>query len=89
MNIKEKKQRQLPIYPIGKVEEITGISAKRIRHWEDYGLVCPSRTNGGHRLFSGNQVELLLTIKDLIERDGLRLAGVKQLLEHQSKSTTK
>lgn len=84
MNIREKNKHRLSIYPIGKVEEITGISAKRIRHWEDYGLVCPARTAGGHRLFSTDQVELLLRIKELIETDGLRLAGVKKLLEHQT-----
>jgi hypothetical protein len=75
----------LPIYPIRTVARLTGVDARRIRAWESqYGLLRPARTRGGHRLFSQRDLELIRRIKRLIDEEGLRLQGVRLLLESEA-----
>ncbi len=75
----------LPIYPIRTVAHLAGVDARRIRAWEtQYGLLRPARTKGGHRLFSQRDVDLLRRIKRLIDEEGLRLQGVRLLLDAES-----
>lgn len=75
----------LPIYPIRTVARLTGVDARRIRAWESqYGLLRPARTRGGHRLFSQRDLDLIRRIKRLIDEEGLRLQGVRLLLEAES-----
>lgn len=75
----------LPIYPIRTVARLTGVDARRIRAWESqYGLLRPARTRGGHRLFSQRDLDLIKRIKRLIDEEGLRLQGVRLLLEAES-----
>ncbi len=75
----------LPIYPIRTVARLTAVDARRIRAWESqYGLLRPARTRGGHRLFSQRDLELIRRIKRLIDEEGLRLQGIRLLLEAES-----
>jgi len=53
----------------GLREEFPDISVSKIRYLEDQGLIAPSRTRGGYRLFSDDDVERLTTILRL-QRDG-------------------
>ncbi|GMB09716.1 MerR family transcriptional regulator [Thermolongibacillus altinsuensis] len=71
-------RRSMPLFPIGIVMQLTGLSARQIRYYEEHGLVSPARTEGNRRLFSFNDVDRLLEIKDLIEQ-GVNLAGIKQI----------
>jgi DNA-binding transcriptional MerR regulator len=49
-----------PVYSIGAVSRMLSIAPATLRSWEGrYGLVVPQRTEGGHRLFSRDQVEHL------------------------------
>ena len=56
---------------IGDVADLTGLSLRSIRHYEELGLVSPeSRTPGGFRLFDQEAVErlrlvMILKILDL------------------------
>lgn len=45
---------------IGDAAARSGVSAKRIRHYEAIGLIAPARRSGaGYRLYEANQVEEL------------------------------
>src|SRR6478609_5909921 len=79
-------RRNTPLFPIGIVMQLTELSARQIRYYEEHELVAPVRTEGNRRLFSFNDVDKLLEIRDLIEQ-GVNLAGVKQLF-HQSEEHT-
>jgi DNA-binding transcriptional MerR regulator len=71
----------LPVYPIRTVAKITGVSEGTLRAWEvRYGIITPARTPGGHRIFSENDIERVLSIKRMLHVDGLSLAGVQRLL---------
>ncbi|QPA33095.1 MerR family transcriptional regulator [Thermaerobacillus caldiproteolyticus] len=68
----------MPLFPIGIVMQLTELSARQIRYYEEHGLVSPARTEGNRRLFSFNDIDRLLEIKDLIDQ-GVNLAGIKQI----------
>jgi len=71
-------RRSMPLFPISIVMQLTELSARQIRYYEENSLVFPARTEGNRRLFSLNDVDTLLEIRDLIE-DGVNLAGIKQI----------
>ena len=71
-------RRTMPLFPIGIVMQLTELSARQIRYYEENGLVFPARTEGNRRMFSFNDVDRLLEIKKMIEQ-GVNLAGIKQL----------
>lgn len=49
---------------IGEVAERVGLSLRTVRYYEEIGLVEPSdRTEGGFRLYSGEDVRRLLLVK--------------------------
>ncbi|WP_163579981.1 MerR family transcriptional regulator [Gracilibacillus saliphilus] len=80
-------RRSMPLFSIGIVKSLTGLTARQIRYYEQHQLIHPSRTEGNQRLFSFNDVDRLLEIKELIEK-GLNLAGIKQVLEMKSMPKT-
>ncbi|MFC5541154.1 MAG: MerR family transcriptional regulator [Bacilli bacterium] len=73
-------RRSMPLLPIGTVIQLTDLSARQIRYYEEQGLICPHRTEGNQRMFSLNDVDLLLEIKDFLEQ-GLNIAGIKKIFE--------
>lgn len=51
---------------IGEVAERVGLSLRTVRYYEEQGLIEPAgRTDGGFRLYTDDQVERLLLIKQM------------------------
>ncbi|MBO1510305.1 MULTISPECIES: MerR family transcriptional regulator [Metabacillus] len=71
-------RRSMPLFPIGIVMQLTDLSARQIRYYEENELIFPARTESNRRLFSFNDVDKLLEIRNLIEQ-GVNLAGIKQI----------
>jgi DNA-binding transcriptional MerR regulator len=65
----------------GLREEFPDISVSKIRYLEDQGLIAPSRTRGGYRLFSEEDVERLTTILRLQRDEFLPLRVIREALE--------
>ena len=56
------------LYRIGAVSKLTGISPDTLRVWERrYQLVQPGRTDKGGRLYTRDDVSLLVKIKSLVD----------------------
>jgi DNA-binding transcriptional MerR regulator len=67
--------------PIREVARQTGVNAITLRAWERrYGLIVPQRTPKGHRLFSSEHVQRILTILTWLNR-GVAVSQVKPLLD--------
>jgi DNA-binding transcriptional MerR regulator len=76
-------ERTRPIYSIGAVERLVGLSAATIRTWESrYRLVSPVRSPGGQRLYSRDQVDQLRFVKRHIEA-GRRPGEAHRLLSER------
>ncbi|WP_105138781.1 MerR family transcriptional regulator, partial [Streptococcus suis] len=70
-------RRSLAIFPIGSVMKLTDLTARQIRYYEDQGLIKPDRNEGNRRLYSLNDMDLLLEIKDFLD-EGLNIAAIKK-----------
>lgn len=67
-------------YSIGEFARLCGINATTLRAWQRrYGLLKPQRTDGGHRLYSDDDVRQALNILDWM-RKGVPISQVKPLL---------
>ncbi len=75
----DKKDR--PVYPIGIVAEMVGITEQTIRLYEKRGLIHPVRRNK-HRYFSENDVAWLICIRDAIHKDKISIEGLIKLLNY-------
>ena len=61
------------MYTIKQAAERTGIAIPTIRMWERrYGVVSPTRTPGGYRLYDDDSIARLAAMHYLVERDGWR-----------------
>lgn len=67
----------MAVFPIGTVMKLTDLSARQIRYYEDQELIKPERTDGNRRMFSLNDMDRLLEIKDFLD-DGLNIAAIKR-----------
>lgn len=76
--------KDVPIYPIGSMEKITGLTARQIRYYETKGLLDPVRTEGNQRLYTQSQVDRLVTIKKLMD-DGYSLKSIREVLEEAAR----
>ncbi|MGZ4426603.1 MAG: MerR family transcriptional regulator [Nocardioidaceae bacterium] len=70
------------VYAISIAAEIVGTGVQNLRAYERHGLVAPSRSGGGTRLYSANDLDRLRRIVELLDR-GLNIAGVTMVLELQ------
>lgn len=73
-------RKAMPILPIRTVMQITNLTARQIRYYEEHALVEPVRSEGNRRMFSLYNVDELLEIQDLLEQ-GINIAGIKKLFE--------
>jgi len=68
------------MYMISVAAELVGMHPQTLRLYETKGLVRPTRTPGGTRLYSEADVERLRIIQRLTTELGLNLAGVELVL---------
>ncbi|MEA2272905.1 MAG: MerR family transcriptional regulator, copper efflux regulator [Solirubrobacteraceae bacterium] len=61
---------------IHEAAETTGWSPRMLRYLETVGLIEPSRTSKGYRLFGPEQLQRLRTLKELLERHDCGLSDV-------------
>lgn len=73
-------RRNQPLFSMSIVGQLTGLTARQIRYYEEHKLVYPARSDGNRRLFSFNDIDRLLEIKDLIDQ-GINLAGIKEVFK--------
>lgn len=68
-------------YSIGEFAKLCGINATTLRAWQRrYGLLKPQRSDGGHRLYSDDDIQQALNILDWLKK-GVPVSKVKILLD--------
>lgn len=72
------------VITIGVVKELTGLSERQIRYYEERRLIFPERTSGGSRKFSFSDIELLMEIANKIE-DGVQTHEIRQEMLKEKK----
>jgi DNA-binding transcriptional MerR regulator len=71
-----------PVYGISVAAELSGLGVQTLRLYEARGLIEPSRTDGGTRRYSNDDIARLDEISSLLGQ-GLNLAGIGRVLELQ------
>jgi MerR family transcriptional regulator, heat shock protein HspR len=70
------------VFGISVAASMVGTGVQNLRAYERAGLVEPSRTPGGTRLYSTDDIERLRRIAALLD-DGLNLASIAMVLDLQ------
>lgn len=81
-------RRSMAVFPIGAVMKLTDLTARQIRYYEDQDLIFPARNDGNRRMYSLNDMDVLLEIKDYLT-DGLNIAGIKKVYEKSKEELAK
>lgn len=81
-------RRSLAVLPIGTVMKLTDLTARQIRYYEEQELVIPERNEGNRRMYSLNNVDKLLEIKDYLA-DGLNIADIKKIYQQKAEAKAK
>ncbi len=72
------------LLPIREISRLTGVNTVTLRAWERrYGLLKPTRTEKGHRLYSHDDVQRVKTIQSWLVR-GLAISKVKGILNSET-----
>jgi len=50
-----------------EAKEMTGLTSRQIRYYDQQDLIFPARSSGNQRLFSENDIKRLIKIKELLE----------------------
>ena len=70
------------VYGISVAAELSGIPVQSLRLYERHGLLTPSRSDGGTRRYSADDLARLQRISELIAA-GVNLAGIARILDLQ------
>lgn len=66
---------------IHKVAELTGITVRTLRYYDQIGLITPaSKTEGGHRLYTSEEMKKLQQVQ-FLKHSGFSLKEIKQMLD--------
>lgn len=73
-------QRDVPVYNIRAVARLTGVPADTLRRWESrYSVITPQRTDSGYRLYSQDDVDVILWLKSKLA-EGLSISSACEIL---------
>jgi MerR family transcriptional regulator/heat shock protein HspR len=72
------EDRTLGKYPISVASKLTGVAEHKLRAFESAELIGPSRTEGGTRLYSDEELERIRRIAELADK-GINYAGLREI----------
>jgi MerR family transcriptional regulator, heat shock protein HspR len=67
------------VFAISVAAEMVSMEIQNLRVYERRGLVSPDRTPGGQRLYSADDIDRLVRVRELLA-EGLNLAGVARVV---------
>jgi MerR family transcriptional regulator/heat shock protein HspR len=67
------------VYGISVAAELSGVAVQSLRLYERYGLLTPTRSDGGTRRYSADDLARLQRISALVDA-GVNLAGIARIL---------
>ncbi|ORA39318.1 MerR family transcriptional regulator [Mycobacterium aquaticum] len=68
------------VYGISVTAELSGVPTQSLRLWERHGLLSPSRTEGGTRRYSADDLARIRRIAALVAA-GVNIAGIARILD--------
>ncbi len=72
------------VYKLEEVGRISKLPVKTIDSWEkEFPFLHAGQTASGEKIFRQRDVDIILRIKELLEKKGLTLAGAKRAIEEE------
>ena len=66
---------------IGEAARRVAVSPSALRQWEQQGLVTPSRSAGGYRIYSEADIARLLEVRRMRTQERVNAPGIRRLLD--------
>jgi MerR family transcriptional regulator/heat shock protein HspR len=70
----------LPLFTVGQVAQMLEVQQAFLRRLDEFGVVRPSRSNGGQRRYSRTEVTIVQYVAQLAD-EGMTLAAIRRVLE--------
>lgn len=80
MTQEEQSRSARGVYGISVAAELSGVPTQSLRLWERHGLLSPSRTEGGTRRYSVDDLTRIRRITTLVAA-GVNIAGIARILD--------
>ena len=74
------ENEDLPLYTVGQVSGMLEVQQAFLRRLDEFGVVRPSRSDGGQRRYSRREVVTVQYVVQLTGQ-GMTLAGIRRILE--------
>jgi len=74
----------LPLFTVGQVAATLEIQHAFLRRLDEFGVVTPSRSSGGQRRYTRQEVTVVAYVLRLVE-DGLTLSAVRRVLQLETR----
>ncbi len=68
------------LYTVGQVSTMLGVPPAFLRRLDAEQVVCPSRSSGGQRRYSRDEIGRVERVNELIT-EGLTLSGIRRILQ--------
>jgi len=69
-------------YRIGEVSVLTGVKPYVLRYWEsEFRWMAPQKSRSKQRLYRRKDIEMILTIKNLLYQERYTIAGARRRLK--------
>ena len=76
-------------YTMREASRLAQVPPHTLRYWENrFAELKPSRRDGGHRRYSRTDLELILEIKELLQRKKMTVAGARRALIDRRRGKT-
>ncbi|MDD5286723.1 MAG: MerR family transcriptional regulator [Desulfuromonadaceae bacterium] len=73
-------------YKIGEVADVLQVRTSVLRFWEsEFSFLKPEKSTTGQRLYSKNEVELILQVKRLLYDEKFTIEGVRKRISAKGK----
>jgi len=73
-------------YKIGEVAQMAGVKTSVLRFWEsEFAFLSPEKSTTGQRLYSKNEVDLVLQVRRLLYEEKFTIEGVKKRISQKGK----
>lgn len=73
-----------PLFTVGQVSEMLEVQQAFLRRLDEFAVVSPSRSAGGQRRYTRNEIVIVRYVVELIG-DGLTLPAVRRVLELEAR----
>lgn len=73
-----------PLFTVGQVSEMLEVQQAFLRRLDEFAVVSPSRSPGGQRRYTRNEIVIVSYVVDLVD-DGLTLPAIRRVLELETR----